>query len=196
MILGNRTGGPLLRSAILRLALAAYIVGTATGWSNVLSAAQQSGDVQTAPITEPRSAQQKGTNPAIVKGGGAIIQQETKCSKRLLVNADALFDPGRWTLNPDAAQTLDPLVPMIEKVGAHPLRIESYARSSDSDKNNQILAEKRALTVRGWLSNRGYISPSTPVRGFGSAARGSSASSDSRHSPGKEQVQLIFDTCK
>jgi outer membrane protein OmpA-like peptidoglycan-associated protein len=196
VILGNQTGGPLLRSTISRLALAACIAGAAAGQSTALSAIQQSGEVQTAPITEPRGAQREDTNPAVAKGASAIIEQDTKCSRRFFVNADALFDPGRWTLNPDAAKTLDPLVPMVEEAGNHPLRIESYARSSDSEKNNQILAEKRALTVRGWLSNRGYIPPSTVVRGFGSAAPGVSPSTDSRHDPKKEQIQLIFDTCQ
>lgn len=183
-----------MRSVTLPLSLAVCIAAIPLGRNTATWAAQQSGDVQTAPITEPRSAQQKETSPPAVKGAAAIIQQEAKCSKRLIINADAVFDPGRWTLNPDAAQTLDPLVPLIEATGKHPVKIDSYASSSDSDKNNQILADKRALTIRGWLSNRGYISQNAPVRGFGRAAPGLSRQHGQERQ--KEQVQLIFDTCR
>lgn len=157
----------------------------------------QQSEVQTAPITEPRSAQGKSRRPQAAKGAAAIFQQNAKCSRSLIVNANALFEPGRWTLNPDAAQTLEPLVSLMTAAGKHPLHIDSYARSGDSDRDNQILAEKRGLTVRGWLSNQGYISPSTPVEGFGRTASAQRASNNSGHpTQQEEQVQLIFDTCE
>lgn len=195
MISNFTTGHGFLHSAVVQLALAACITAGATGRS-ALRAEQQSGEVQTAPITEPRGAEGKATTPPAVKGAAAIIRQTAKCSTRLMVNADALFERGRWTLNPDAAQTLDPLVSFVAEAGKHPARIDSYARSSDSDKDDQIVAEKRGLAIRGWLSNSGYISPETPVHGFGSAAPARATSKGSRQPAYEEQVQLIFDTCK
>ena len=165
------------------------------GMANIC-VAQQSGEVQTGPITEPRGAGEKPDGHR-VKGAKAIEQRETKCSRVLIVNADALFGRGRWTLEPDAAQTLDVLVPLVVKAGNHPKRIEAYTFSGDSPKDSQIVAEKRAITVRGWLSNQGYVPRNTPVEGFVKAipAGANSNTSDDNGQEKKEQVELIFDTC-
>ncbi len=101
-----------------------------------------------------------------MKGTQAIKQTDAKCSETLSVSADALFQPKRWTLNPDAGQTLDALGPMIAKAGKHPVRIESFTDFAGSDSYNQMLSEKRAITVRGWLVNHGFVPEGTPDRGI------------------------------
>ena len=150
--------------------------------------AQQAGEVQTGPITEPIGAEHKPSGPPIPKGIQAITQEDAKCSARLIVNANALFEPGRWTLNSDAGQTLDALGPMITRTGKHPVRIVAFTRSDDSDKNNLFVAEKRARTVRTWLKDRGLVADDTTTEGFGTVPPGAKQP--------KERVEVVVDTCK
>lgn len=179
----------------------------------VTSPAQaQASQVQTGPIDEPRATQHEPTGPPIVKGAAAITQQDAKCSRRIIVNADALFKPGRWTLNPDGAETMSALAPLIVKAGKHPVRIEAFVVSAAPEHQNQVVAQRRAITVRGWLRNNGYIPVDTPVEGLGkhsantaptsgkAAAAGNSApapdTSDETGGTLKDQrVEIVFDTC-
>jgi outer membrane protein OmpA-like peptidoglycan-associated protein len=149
---------------------------------------QQAGQVQNEPITEPRSAEHKPTGPPIPKGIQAITQTDEKCSTTLVVNAEAVFKPTRWTLNSDAKQTMDALEPLIAKAGKHPVRITAFSGSDNSEKNNQIVAEKRALGMRTWLVNRGLVPDDTVIEGIGEFAKG-------KNGP-KEPIEITIDTCK
>src|SRR5271168_2266332 len=101
------------RCAGLQLLL---IVGC-IGLSAVAVTAQaQTGQTQTEPIDEPR-AQQEPPGPPVAKGAAAITKQDAKCSTRIVVSADALFKPDRWTLNPDGAETMQALAPLVVKAG-------------------------------------------------------------------------------
>jgi len=140
---------------------------------------------QSAPVTEPRNAKPEDKVPPAVKGTQAISEQSTKCEERLVVNADALFVPGRWTFNPDAGETMDVLGAMIAKAGRHSARIEAYANSGGSESYNQTLAKNRAVTVRGWLVNNGYVPEGAPVAGFTKLGSGK-----------KERVEIVMETCK
>jgi outer membrane protein OmpA-like peptidoglycan-associated protein len=156
--------------------------------------------VQTAPINEPRAAQHKPTGPPIVKGAGAIKQTDAKCSTTLTVADDALFQPRRWTLNPDAGQTMNALGPMIAKAGKRPVRIESFTDSADSDSYSQMLSEKRAITVRGWLVNHGYVPEGTPIEGLGQrnpvAPNAKPDGSDDPEGRQKNRrIVIVIDTC-
>ncbi|MGA2903212.1 MAG: OmpA family protein [Candidatus Korobacteraceae bacterium] len=165
-------GPNFFRFAGLRLAfiigcICVPVMGRLMAVASPAPQGQQAGEVQTGPIDEPRGAQQEPTGPPVVKGIQAIVQREAKCSKRLIINTDALFAPGRWTLNSEAVETLDALAPLIVKAGKHPVRIEAFTQSAASDRDNQIVAEKRAITLRGWLRNHGYVPENTPVEGIG-----------------------------
>lgn len=149
---------------------------------------QQAGEVQNEPITEPRSAQHAPTGPPIPKGIQAITQVEGKCSTQLTVNAEAIFKPTRWTLNSDARQTLDALAPLVAKAGKHPLRITAFSGSDNSEKNNQIVAEKRALNMRTWLKNHGLVPEGTMIEGIGKF--------DTSVKGTREPIEIVIDTCK
>jgi outer membrane protein OmpA-like peptidoglycan-associated protein len=161
---------------------------------------QQPGEVQTGPITEPRSAEQKPTGPPVPKGIQAITQQDEKCSKRLIVNPEALFGPGRWTLDSGASKTLDPLAALITKAGQHPVRIEAFTYSGASDRENQFVAERRAITVRGWLMNHGFVPENSPVEGVGKhdPAAASTETHGSADPTGRQdnRVEVVIETCK
>ena len=120
--------------------------------------------VQTGPIIEPRGAAHEPAGPPAAKGAAAITKQQEKCSTRLIVNADALFAPHRWTLNHDASETLDVLGPMIVKGGKHPARILAETDSAELDSENRDVGQRRALTVRTWLVNHRFIAEGTRLR--------------------------------
>ncbi|MFZ0311556.1 MAG: OmpA family protein [Candidatus Korobacteraceae bacterium] len=172
----------------------------------------QAGQTQTEPIDEPR-AQQEPPGPPVAKGAAAITRQDAKCSQRIIVNADALFKPGRWTLNTDGAETMQALAPLVVKAGKHPVRIEAFVASGAPEHQNQVVAQRRAITLRGWLRNNGYVPVDAPVEGFGKHIESPSVpttpnqteSGNSGHeaddSPGPtgpskaERVEIVFDTC-
>ncbi len=152
--------------------------------------------VQTAPITEPRGAQSAG-RPAR-KGADAITTQKTKCMKILTVEGAALFVPHRWTLNPDAKETLDVLGPMIVKVGKRPAEISAETSAADSDDENRDVAHRRAITVRTWLINHHFVpndismeeyNPDKPV-----ALPGQTPSLNQRER-NNGLISVIIDTC-
>ena len=167
---------------------------------------QQLSPVQTGPIDEPRGAE-RPSGPPVVKGIQAIAEQDSKCSKRLIVNADALFGPRRWTLNPDGSETLDALAPLIAKVGKHPVRIEAFTGSPASpDTYNQMLSEKRAITVRGWLVNHGFVAEGTLIEGFGKRIPVAPSTTNPTTTkavvaespegrPQDQRVEIVIDTC-
>ncbi len=143
--------------------------------------------VQNAPVTEPRGEKQESASPA-VKGAAAITEQDEKCSSRLVVGADALFVPHRWTLNHDASQTLDILGPLVAKAGKHPARIVAYTAVSDADAENRDVSQRRAISVRTWLVNHHFIAEGTPAEGLGKG--------DSSGHQKNGSVEVVIDTCK
>jgi outer membrane protein OmpA-like peptidoglycan-associated protein len=155
--------------------------------------------VQTAPITEPRS-HEESSGAQVAKGAGAISEQSRNCSTRLIVNADALFAPHRWTLNPDAAETLDVLGPMILKRGKHPAELFAETYAADSDVENRSVGRQRAATVRTWLANHGFVDagsailefdPEKPVPAPGKVV----VSRPTEHPRDNGVVMVIIDTC-
>src|SRR5712692_8325898 len=49
------------------------------------------------------------------KGIQAITVEDAKCARRFTVGADVLFAFDKWTLTPDAAETLGALGPILQK---------------------------------------------------------------------------------
>jgi outer membrane protein OmpA-like peptidoglycan-associated protein len=129
-----------------------------------LAAALASAQVQNSPTTEPRGAE--ASQRAIKKGAAAITRVNKRCFTELVVNADALFAAHRWTLDPDAPQTLDVLGPMITKIGGRPTNIVGYTALPDSGSDDRNVDEMRAVTVRTWLSNHHYIPAGTAIGGL------------------------------
>ncbi len=187
-------------SHFARIALTSIFVAGASAALTAPQAQPSQETVQTAPINEPRAAQPKPSGPPIVKGAGAVQQVDAKCSTTLTVADDALFQTRRWTLNPDAAQTLNALGPMIAKAGKHPVRIESFADSAGSDSYSQMLSEKRAITVRGWLVNHGYVPEGTPIEGLGrrnpvAPNTKPDGSDDPEGRQKNRRIEIVIDTC-
>lgn len=116
----------------------------------------------------------------------------------LSVNGDALFAPHRWTLNANAAETLDVLGPMIVEIGKRPAEIFAETSAADSDAENRDVAHRRAMTVRTWLINHRYVpgditieeyNPNKPVAPPGKAP------SPRERARNNGSVSVIIDTC-
>jgi outer membrane protein OmpA-like peptidoglycan-associated protein len=173
-----------------------YVLVTYTAFG--VGTAQQ----QTGPVDEPRSAQHESA--PVDKGAKAITEQHDKCATRLIVNADALFGPTRWTLNYDAAETLEVLGPVITKAGSHPTRITANTFSSDSDVENLDVSQRRAVTVRTWLVNHHFVATNTVADAANQDSAAASqanaaakASTPSSRISGQKNgtVEVILDTC-
>ena len=165
----------------------------------ILALAASQSLAQTGPVTEPRGAAHEPAGPPVAKGAAAITQQHDKCLTRLIVSADALFQPDRWTLNHDAGQTLDALGPQIAHAGKHPARIVAYTASSKSQSENRDVSQRRALTVRTWLVNHRYVPENTPAEvsneddHVAEMDRGAAAHDAAPHRNGT--VDVVMDSC-
>jgi len=152
--------------------------------------------VQTGPITEPHG--QDEPISAVAKGAAAITTTRSKCTTRLSVNADALFQPHRWTLNPDAPETLDALGPKIVQAGKYPAHIVAYTDASDSEAENRDVSQRRALTVRTWLINHRFVPDDIDIGEYNSdkpvAAAGKIAWRK-QHARDNGSVSVVIDAC-
>ena len=96
---------------------------------------------------------------------------ETRDSVRgLIVNmSDVLFDTGQATLKPGAREKLAKVSGIVL---AHPglsLEVEGHTDSVGTDDFNQSLSERRAESVKTYLTQQGIPSASIRARGFGEA---------------------------
>jgi hypothetical protein len=168
------------------------ISGTAE--AGIGQAQKSGGAVQTGPIDEPRSAEEKPSGPPAPKGIHAITRKTSKCNTMLSIPADSLFKPEHWTFKPDAGETMDVLGPMITEAGKHPVRIQTFVGGGDSDSDSQMLADKRAITVRGWLINHGYVPEGTPLTGESTPSLLTSGDKPTKRTG--DGVRIVIDTCK
>jgi outer membrane protein OmpA-like peptidoglycan-associated protein len=97
-----------------------------------------------------------------------LILDTRETARGLVINiSDVLFDTGQYTLKPLAREKLARVSGIVL---AHPgLRLESegHTDSVGSDSFNQLLSEKRAMTVRDFLAAQGIPITSLGARGFG-----------------------------
>jgi outer membrane protein OmpA-like peptidoglycan-associated protein len=97
-----------------------------------------------------------------------VILETRDTARGLVVNiSDVLFDTGQYTLKPGAREKLAKVSGIVL---AHPglrLELEGHTDSVGSDQFNQQLSEKRAASVRDFLTQQGISISSITVRGFG-----------------------------
>jgi outer membrane protein OmpA-like peptidoglycan-associated protein len=116
---------------------------------------------------KPRDTWQQPGEIQVPKGIQAIRTEDERCTKRFLVGSDALFEFDKATLTPDAAETLQALVPLLIKAGKHPATVEGHTDSKGADDYNQTLSEKRARTVKDWLAAHGALPEAARIQGWG-----------------------------
>ena len=84
------------------------------------------------------------------------------------LDADVLFDFDKYTLRPEANDTLRKLGQVVATYPKSPLLIEGYTDSKGEHAYNMKLSENRANTVKNWLvQNAGIQAGRIATRGWG-----------------------------
>jgi outer membrane protein OmpA-like peptidoglycan-associated protein len=96
------------------------------------------------------------------------ILQTRDTARGLIVNmSDVLFDTGSATLKPGAREKLAKISGIVLAYPGLNLQIEGHTDSVGGDEFNQHLSERRADSVRDFLSQQGVAPSSITARGFG-----------------------------
>jgi outer membrane protein OmpA-like peptidoglycan-associated protein len=78
-----------------------------------------------------------------------------------------LFDFDSANIRPDAERTLAEVAEVMKAYAQRPMRIEGHTDSVASDDYNQRLSERRAESVRAWLTARGGVKAAIAPKGWG-----------------------------
>jgi outer membrane protein OmpA-like peptidoglycan-associated protein len=95
--------------------------------------------------------------------------KETATEIRIELAADVLFDFDKATIKPEAATALHTVAEIIKDKGTgRSVRIDGHTDGKGSDAYNQKLSERRADSVRQWLSQKeGLGQVKMTTQGFG-----------------------------
>jgi outer membrane protein OmpA-like peptidoglycan-associated protein len=97
-----------------------------------------------------------------------LILETRDTARGLVVNmSDVLFDSGQFTLRPQAREKLAKISGIVLAYPTLLLAVEGNTDSVGTQEFNQTLSEKRAETVRSYLTKEGVPEASTTAAGFG-----------------------------
>ncbi len=153
-------------------------------------------------IQQPKGPWQTPGAIQVPKGIQAIRAQDSRCQRRLIVGADALFEFNKATLSADAMETLAALGPLMAQAGKHPVSVEGHTDSIGPAEYNQELSERRAAAVRTWLVERHYAADTAvTAKGFGKMRPvAANTNPDGTDKPAGRQknrrVEIVIDTCQ
>lgn len=162
----TRTG--LTAAALLVLALSAPAPAVTAARQEIQKPKdqwQKPGEIQ-----KPRDTWQTPGEIQVPKGIQAIRAEETKCTKRFSVGADALFEFDKATLTPDAEETLNALLPLLAKAGKHPASLEGHTDAKGSDAYNQDPEREAGADRQGLARGQGRAARHDAHPGLGQAA--------------------------
>jgi outer membrane protein OmpA-like peptidoglycan-associated protein len=95
--------------------------------------------------------------------------KETATEIRIELAADVLFDFDKATIKPEAASALHTVAGIIQDKGKNrSVRVDGHTDSKGGDAYNQKLSERRAESVKQWLSQKeGLGDVKMTTQGFG-----------------------------
>jgi outer membrane protein OmpA-like peptidoglycan-associated protein len=97
-----------------------------------------------------------------------LILETRDTARGLVVNmSDVLFDSGQYTLRPLAREKLAKISGIVLAYPTLMLAVEGNTDSVGTEQFNQTLSEKRAESVRSFLTKEGVPEGSTTAEGFG-----------------------------
>src|SRR5580698_2367486 len=97
-----------------------------------------------------------------------LILETRDTARGLVVNmSDVLFDSGQYTLRPLAREKLAKISGIVLAYPTLMLAVEGNTDSVGTEQFNQTLSEKRAESVRSFLTKEGIPEASTTAEGFG-----------------------------
>jgi outer membrane protein OmpA-like peptidoglycan-associated protein len=120
-----------------------------------------------------------------------LILETRDTARGLVVNmSDVLFDSGQYTLRPLAREKLAKISGIVLAYPTLVLAVEGNTDSVGTEEFNQTLSERRAQSVRTYLTRQGVPEGSTTAAGFGkSRPIASNDTSDGRQQ--NRRVELI-----
>jgi outer membrane protein OmpA-like peptidoglycan-associated protein len=120
-----------------------------------------------------------------------LILETRDTARGLVVNmSDVLFDSGQYTLRPLAREKLAKISGIVLAYPTLLLAVEGNTDSVGTEEFNQTLSEKRAESVRTYLTRQGVPEASTTAAGFGKTRPiASNDTSDGRQQ--NRRVELI-----
>jgi outer membrane protein OmpA-like peptidoglycan-associated protein len=97
-----------------------------------------------------------------------IILQTRESARGLIVNmSDVLFDSGKATLRPGAREKLAKVAGILLAYPELKLEVEGHTDSVGAADDNQDLSERRANSVRTFLTQQGLSTAAIVAKGFG-----------------------------
>jgi len=89
---------------------------------------------------------------------------------KIELDADVLFDFDKYSLRPEAADSLREVGEVAKNYGKSPVLIEGYTDSKGTHPYNMKLSDNRAASVKKWLAENAGVSGSRiTTRGWGEA---------------------------
>jgi outer membrane protein OmpA-like peptidoglycan-associated protein len=93
--------------------------------------------------------------------------QTTGTEITIRLPGSVLFDFDSANIRADAARTLTEVAEVMKAYAQRPMRIEGHTDSIASDDYNQKLSERRAESVRRWLTGEGGVKATITPKGWG-----------------------------
>jgi outer membrane protein OmpA-like peptidoglycan-associated protein len=100
---------------------------------------------------------------------GAEVERVGEGIRLVLGESSVNFDFNQATLTAKAKQNLDKLVPVFKEYADTDIKIFGYTDSKGSDEYNLGLSEKRAASVKNYLTSKGLVVSRFEVVGMGEA---------------------------
>jgi outer membrane protein OmpA-like peptidoglycan-associated protein len=98
--------------------------------------------------------------------GAKVTAQEI----RIELSADVLFDFDKYTLKPEASESLQKVGQVVAQYPNSNVLVEGYTDGKGTHPYNVKLSENRAATVQKWLVDNATVQPSRiTTRGWGEA---------------------------
>ena len=96
------------------------------------------------------------------------VLQTRDTARGLIVNmSDVLFDTGKFTLRGGAREKLARVAGILQGHPGLQMQVEGYTDTVGSEASNQQLSERRATSVRDYLTNAGIPAASVTAKGLG-----------------------------
>jgi outer membrane protein OmpA-like peptidoglycan-associated protein len=96
------------------------------------------------------------------------VLQTRDTARGLIVNmSDVLFDTGKYTLRAGAREKLARVAGILAGHPGLQMQVEGYTDSVGSEASNQLLSERRATSVRDYLTSAGIPAGSVTSKGLG-----------------------------
>jgi outer membrane protein OmpA-like peptidoglycan-associated protein len=96
-----------------------------------------------------------------------MLVLDRKAGEKVVVFGDTHFDYSKSTLTNNAKTQLDRDVKVLKENPALKVRMAGYTSAQGTEDNNQILSERRANAVRGYLIEKGIAPERITVIGYG-----------------------------